>query len=243
MGHRNTRNHHISAPKSPTNLNSRPSHLDIHLPGRWCHHQRDQHRVSCGAMVGPRPSSAPILGFTLDPSKGRVSSSGEDTSEGLGWRTVPRVNEERDNSGQTLQGLSTLIAPPCSLHPEFTRLSERDDLHQNCRLTFWKETTMPIPYPPPEILDCTVYLIHDEPEILEDYCPVSESCVPRTRKHLFAEIEFFSVENLESWKKTFPDPSDSPTHHTPPHWLIALTLSCRQTQRAVGFKPFLIWYV
>ena len=45
-------------------------------------------------------------------------------------------------------------------------------------------------------------------------CLVSESWVPRTRKHLFASIRFLTVKNLQSWKKAFPDPSTSPAHYT-----------------------------
>ena len=37
---------------------------------------------------------------------------------------------------------------------------------------------------------------------------------PRTRRHLFAEVDFPSAKRLESWKKTFPDPSTSPAHYT-----------------------------
>ena len=35
------------------------------------------------------------------------------------------------------------------------------------------------------------------------------SWVPRTRKHIFAKVKLRSEGDLESWMKTFPDPSNS----------------------------------
>ena len=70
------------------------------------------------------------------------------------------------------------------------------------------------PYLPPEILDYIVDTLRDRPKTLRNCCLVTKSWIPRARKHLFAEIEFFSVEHLESWKKTFPDPFNSPAYHT-----------------------------
>ena len=76
---------------------------------------------------------------------------------------------------------------------------------------------------PPEMLDHIVDLLHDDPETLEQCCLVSESWVPRARKHLFARIGFDSASHLGLWKKTFPDPSNSPAHYA--HTLI---VSCPQ---------------
>ena len=70
------------------------------------------------------------------------------------------------------------------------------------------------PYLPPEILDCVVDLLYDDPNTLKGCCLVSKSWIPRTRKHLFASVPFYVKANLESWKKTFPDPSTSPAHYT-----------------------------
>ena len=70
------------------------------------------------------------------------------------------------------------------------------------------------PHLPPEILDCVVDLLHDEPEALKRCCLVSKSWVPRTRNHLFAEIIFFDEKRLKLWKKMFPDPSRSPARYT-----------------------------
>ena len=69
-------------------------------------------------------------------------------------------------------------------------------------------------YLPPEILDCVVDLLHNELEPLRTCCLASKSWVPRTRKHLFAKVEFPSEEVLGSWKRAFPDPSNSPAYHT-----------------------------
>ena len=76
------------------------------------------------------------------------------------------------------------------------------------------ETTMSIPYLPRETLDHIVDLLHDDPEALKACCLASKPWIPRTRMHLFAKVEFGSAEDFELWKKTFPDPSNSPAHHT-----------------------------
>jgi len=73
---------------------------------------------------------------------------------------------------------------------------------------------MPNPYLPQETLDHIVGFLHDEPAALKACCLASKSWIPRTRKHLFAEVDFRSSMDLERWKKTFPDPSNSPAHHT-----------------------------
>ena len=69
------------------------------------------------------------------------------------------------------------------------------------------------PYLPPEILDYIAHLLHDEPKSLKQCCLISKSWVPRTRRHLFADIKFRSASDLEWWKKTFPDAANSPAHH------------------------------
>jgi hypothetical protein len=68
---------------------------------------------------------------------------------------------------------------------------------------------------PPEILDLIVDHLHDEPTALRACCVVSKSWIHRTRTHLFANVEFHpSTSSIELWKKAFPDPSNSPAHHT-----------------------------
>lgn len=69
--------------------------------------------------------------------------------------------------------------------------------------------------PPPEIIDLIVDDLHDEPATLKSCCVVSKSCVSRARKHIFARLKFHtSKSHVELWKKTFPDPLNSPAHHT-----------------------------
>ena len=68
---------------------------------------------------------------------------------------------------------------------------------------------------PPELLDFIADYLHDELAALRTCCVVSKSWVPRTRKHLFAHVEFHTVNSpVQLWKKAFPDPSNSPARHT-----------------------------
>lgn len=66
---------------------------------------------------------------------------------------------------------------------------------------------------PPELLDHIVDLLHDSPYPLRNCCLVSKSWIPRTRKHLFADISFYTSKHLQSWRETFPDPSTSPARY------------------------------
>ena len=75
------------------------------------------------------------------------------------------------------------------------------------------QTTMSNPRLPPEMLDYVIDLLNDEPEALKQCCLASKLWVPRTRRHLFADIAFRSADDLVSWKKTFPDPTNSPAYH------------------------------
>ena len=70
------------------------------------------------------------------------------------------------------------------------------------------------PHLPPEILDHIVDLLHDYPNALKACCLISKSWIPRTRKHLFAEVGLPTEERLQSWKKAFSDPSTSPACFT-----------------------------
>ena len=68
---------------------------------------------------------------------------------------------------------------------------------------------------PPEILDLTVDRLHDDPAALGACCLVSKSWVWRTRRHLFARVDFDSdASSIASWMKAFPVPSNSPAYHT-----------------------------
>ena len=66
---------------------------------------------------------------------------------------------------------------------------------------------------PAEMLDHIVDQLQDTTDALRNCCLVSKSWIPRTRKHLFADIELPTAESLQSWKKTFPDLSTSPAHY------------------------------
>ena len=67
---------------------------------------------------------------------------------------------------------------------------------------------------PPEMLDLIVDFLHDEPDALRACCLVSKSWVYRARGHLFAHVEFSLKSHIKLWKRTFPDPSNSPARHT-----------------------------
>ena len=67
---------------------------------------------------------------------------------------------------------------------------------------------------PAEMLDHVVDHLCDQTHALRNCCLVSKSWIPRTRKHLFAKIIFHTMKSLQSWKRTFPDPSASPAHYT-----------------------------
>jgi len=73
---------------------------------------------------------------------------------------------------------------------------------------------MPNPQLPAEMLDNIVDFLHGTKLALRNCCLVSKSWIPRTRKHLFADIRFFCPARLRLWKKTFPDPSTSPAYYT-----------------------------
>ena len=88
-------------------------------------------------------------------------------------------------------------------------------------------TAMSNPYLPPEMLDHIVDLLHKNSEALTRCCLVSKSWIPRTRKHLFANIRFHTAKRLQSWKETFPDPSTSPAHYAE-----TLSVSYRQVLTA-----------
>lgn len=68
---------------------------------------------------------------------------------------------------------------------------------------------------PAEIVDLIIDYLCNEPAALKACCVVSKSWIHRTRKHLFARVEFHTRKSpIELWKKTFPDPCNSPAHHT-----------------------------
>ena len=79
---------------------------------------------------------------------------------------------------------------------------------------------------PPEILDLVVNHLHDEQTTLNVCCLVSKSWIPRTRKYLFAHLRLHHTDRpIQSWKRTFPDPSNSPAHHVSSLFLHAIHAS------------------
>jgi hypothetical protein len=75
-------------------------------------------------------------------------------------------------------------------------------------------TTMSAPRLPPEISDYIVDLLRNESETLRNCCLVSKSWVPRARKRLFDKFELISPAHLQTWKRSFPDPANSPAYFT-----------------------------
>jgi len=68
---------------------------------------------------------------------------------------------------------------------------------------------------PPEILDLIVDHLRGEPATLKTCCLLSKPWIHRTRKHLFVHVEFRGFgPRVEPWMKAFPDPTNSPAHHT-----------------------------
>ena len=67
---------------------------------------------------------------------------------------------------------------------------------------------------PPEIFDLIVEHLCEERTTLKVCCVVAKSWVLRARRHLFARVEFANESSVESWMKAFPDPPNSPAHHT-----------------------------
>ena len=67
---------------------------------------------------------------------------------------------------------------------------------------------------PPEILDLIVDHLCHERNTLKTCCLASKSWVPRTRRHLFAHVCFQFRKSVKRWMQLFPDPSNSPAHHT-----------------------------
>ena len=89
---------------------------------------------------------------------------------------------------------------------------------------------------PPEILDLIADHLHNEPAALKTCCAVSKSWIPRTRKHLFASIEFSSQgPTIESWMKTFPDPLNSPADYT---WTLKILDICHATAASHWLRAF-----
>ena len=68
---------------------------------------------------------------------------------------------------------------------------------------------------PQEIIDLVIDHLHDEPTTLKTCCVVSKAWIHQTRKYLFVNIKFHPLgRRVGRWRATFPDPTNSPAHHT-----------------------------
>ena len=67
-----------------------------------------------------------------------------------------------------------------------------------------------LPHLPPEIVDGIIDLLRGDKETLKQCSLVSKQWVPCCRRYLFDAVEITSFENLEGWKKTFPESAESP---------------------------------
>jgi hypothetical protein len=65
-----------------------------------------------------------------------------------------------------------------------------------------------------ELLDHIVDHLHQDHQALQECSLVSKSWIPRTRKHLFAEVKLTDRRKFKLWKHAFPDPTSSPGHYT-----------------------------
>ena len=111
------------------------------------------------------------------------------------------------------------------------------------RQTSQTATAMLTPHLPAELLDHIVDLLHDENDPLKSCCLVSNSWIPRARKHLFARVSFHTVAHLQSWRETFRDPLASPAYYTKsllincPYAFAGInTEDCRWISTAVEFE-------
>ena len=80
--------------------------------------------------------------------------------------------------------------------------------------TTCRKTKMPRSFPQ-EILDLIIDCLHDDLKTLKTCCVVSKRWIHRTRYHLFNHLIFPPGRHYVSqWRKTFPDPLNSPSHYT-----------------------------
>ena len=89
----------------------------------------------------------------------------------------------------------------------------RKGSRRSIRAITFTQATMSYHFIPPEICDHIVDLLQDDPETLKQCCLASKSWVSRTRQHIFATVHFRTPGEIEAWKKTFPDPSNSPARY------------------------------
>jgi len=91
---------------------------------------------------------------------------------------------------------------------------------------------MSTPHLPAELFDHVVDHLHDTEDALRNCCLVSKSLISRSRMHLFTVIRFDTVERLQSWKETFPDPQTPPAFYAE-----TLSINCLQAVTAEDAEP------
>ena len=96
-------------------------------------------------------------------------------------------------------------------------------------------TRTPIPYLPAELLDHIVDHLHDSQDALRNCCLVSISWIPRTRRHLFADIKLTGKKNLNSWKHLFPDPSTSPARYAQTLYIKSIEVITAASEEPTGW--------
>ena len=146
----------------------------------------------------------------------------------LGPSAILRKRYVREGSPRLLDP-ALLSVPLISLcRPEVLRRQwvGRDRRQSGC-FSLRTRTTMSAPRLPPELLDHIIDLLPDSRAVLGNCCLISKSWVPRTRRHLFANIRFDTVERLRLWKVTFSDPSTSPAKYAK-----TLLINCTQAVTA-----------
>ena len=68
---------------------------------------------------------------------------------------------------------------------------------------------------PQEIPDLAIDHLHGDPKALKACCVVSKRWIHRTRRYLFIHLGFRpGRHHVSQWRKTFPDPLNSPSHYT-----------------------------
>ena len=67
---------------------------------------------------------------------------------------------------------------------------------------------------PPEILALIIDHLRDDQAALKACCLISKLWTPWARRYLFARVEFSPTRPFGLWTRAFPEPDDSPAHHT-----------------------------
>ena len=106
------------------------------------------------------------------------------------------------------EGLETLRSCRTEVRPTKRILQVQVRLYEPMRGR--SSSTTFCPRLPQELFDQVIDFLHDSDHALKSCCLVSKQWIPRTQKHLFANIRFRTTDDLRAWKAVFPDPSTSP---------------------------------